>query len=189
MNLRHQLLPVNRAARVEHAINQLASSISHLACLTTLYFRRVPLSHARRSQSSEFPLLVADESALVQGKASSFTSSPRLGCDRTTWCHWAVFLRGKLFLESRDGAPPHYSVLVRDWLDENFPLRWMGRGTPAKSAPFRWPPYSPDLTPCDFFLWGYLKSRIYRTQPANLYELLERIVNEFQLLPEAMVIR
>jgi len=20
-------------------------------------------------------------------------------------------------------------------------------------APFRWPPYSPDLTPCDFFLW------------------------------------
>uniref|UniRef100_A0A915DJC0 Transposase n=1 Tax=Ditylenchus dipsaci TaxID=166011 RepID=A0A915DJC0_9BILA len=76
-------------------------------------------------------------------------------------------------------------------LDENFPLCWMGRVTPAKPALFRWPPYSPDLTPCDFFLWGYLKSRIYRTQPANLNELRERIVNEFQfqVLPEAMVIR
>ena len=23
----------------------------------------------------------------------------------------------------------------------------------------QWPPRSPDLTPCDLFLWGYLKSR------------------------------
>ena len=25
----------------------------------------------------------------------------------------------------------------------------------------RWPPRSPDLSACDFFLWGYLKSKVY----------------------------
>lgn len=89
----------------------------------------------------------------------------------------------------QDGAPPHFKVIVRNWLDENFPLRWIGRGTKEQPAPIRWPPYSPDLTPCDFFLWGYLKSRIYRTQPTGLDDLRERIVHEFQDLPNAMVQR
>jgi hypothetical protein len=25
----------------------------------------------------------------------------------------------------------------------------------------RWPPRSPDLTPCDFFLWGYVKEQVF----------------------------
>jgi len=45
-----------------------------------------------------------------------------------------------------------------------------------------WPPRSPDLTPCDFFLWGYLKSKIFTTPPADIIELRRRIINEFQLL-------
>jgi len=28
-----------------------------------------------------------------------------------------------------------------------------------------WPPRSPDLTPCDFFLWGYLKAKVYKQVP------------------------
>jgi len=24
-----------------------------------------------------------------------------------------------------------------------------------------WPPRSPDATPCDFFLWGYVKDQVY----------------------------
>ena len=24
-----------------------------------------------------------------------------------------------------------------------------------------WLPQSPDLTPCDYFLWGYLKNKVY----------------------------
>ena len=35
----------------------------------------------------------------------------------------------------------------------------------------RWPPRSPDLNPCDFYLWGYLKSRVYNPIPNNLDEL------------------
>jgi hypothetical protein len=79
----------------------------------------------------------------------------------------------------QDGAPPHYATIVRDWLDEHFPLRWIGRGSPINMAPIRWPPYSPDLTPMDFWLWGYVKSRIYATQPDDLDELEQRITDIF----------
>ncbi len=84
-----------------------------------------------------------------------------------------------------DGAPPHWALAVRHWLEETFPGRWMGRGSPH----LPWPPNSPDLTPCDFFLWGHLKSRVYRTQPEDLDELRERLQHEFAMLPQEMVNR
>ncbi len=33
----------------------------------------------------------------------------------------------------------------------------------------------PDLTPCDFFLWSYIKSKVYATKPHDLSQLEERI--------------
>ena len=33
---------------------------------------------------------------------------------------------------------------------------------------FTWPPYSLDLNSCDYFLWGYLKERIYQNNPQTL---------------------
>jgi hypothetical protein len=39
-----------------------------------------------------------------------------------------------------------------------------------------WPPRSPDATPYDFFLWGYVKDQVYvPTVPANIPELKVRI--------------
>jgi hypothetical protein len=34
-----------------------------------------------------------------------------------------------------------------------------------------WPPRSPDLTPPDFFLWGYLKETVYKNSPRTLVDL------------------
>ena len=31
----------------------------------------------------------------------------------------------------------------------------------SKREDISWPPRSPDLTPMDFFLWGYLKAKVY----------------------------
>lgn len=70
----------------------------------------------------------------------------------------------------QDGAPPHYFLPVRQWLTQNFPDRWIGR-----RGPVEWPPRSPDLTPLDFFLWGHLKSVVYKTKPQNLEDLKARI--------------
>jgi hypothetical protein len=65
------------------------------------------------------------------------------------------------------GAPPHFASHVRDYLNETFPGRWIGRGSEASPTPFAWPPRSPDLTTPDNTLWGFIKERVskmrYRT--------------------------
>ena len=39
-----------------------------------------------------------------------------------------------------------------------------------------WPPRSPGATPCDFFLWGYVKDQVYVPPlPASIPELKVRI--------------
>jgi hypothetical protein len=39
-----------------------------------------------------------------------------------------------------------------------------------------WPPISPDLTPMDFFLWGFVKDNVYVPPlPTTLPELKTRI--------------
>jgi len=53
-----------------------------------------------------------------------------------------------------DGAPPHFSVEVRKYLDETFPV-WIGRGGTVP-----WPVRSPDLTPLNFFVWGFYQTRV-----------------------------
>ena len=45
-----------------------------------------------------------------------------------------------------------------------------------------WPPRSPDLTPCDFFLWGYLKGKVFTTPPNDLNDLRNRIQQEVETL-------
>ncbi|GBL82792.1 hypothetical protein AVEN_106327-1 [Araneus ventricosus] len=39
------------------------------------------------------------------------------------------------------------------------------------------PPRSPDRNPLDFFLWGYIKRRMYATPPPTLQELRNRITD------------
>jgi hypothetical protein len=73
----------------------------------------------------------------------------------------------------QDGAPPHFSRVVREFLDDEFPRRWIGR-----RGFVEWPPRSPDMTPLDFFLWGHLKSEVYEPPPENLNVLRQRILDE-----------
>lgn len=69
-----------------------------------------------------------------------------------------------------DGAPPHFSRAVRQHLNETF-TSWIGRG-----GTIPWPPRSPDLTPLDFFVWGYLKERVYQQEVDSEAELRQRIL-------------
>lgn len=78
-----------------------------------------------------------------------------------------------------DGAPAHNALLVRRYLDDIFPSRWIGRGGPRE-----WPPRSPDLNPLDFFLWGYMKSTVYANRPRTLEQLKENISQQFQRVTE-----
>ena len=53
-----------------------------------------------------------------------------------------------------------------------------------------WPPRSPDLTPCDFFLWGYVKDNAYKPPlPQNVRELEDRIRAAVQTIDGNMLKR
>lgn len=84
-------------------------------------------------------------------------------------CVWPKVIQHRLYFQ-QDGVPSYYSLVVREWLDQKFPNRWIGR-----SGPIEWPARSPDLTPPDFFLWGYLKNIVYRDKSSTLDELRNRI--------------
>lgn len=70
-----------------------------------------------------------------------------------------------------DGCPAHFRLGVRQWLDTTFPQRWIGRGGPTP-----WPARCPDLTPCDYYLWGHMKSLVYTTPINNEEQLKSRII-------------
>ena len=61
---------------------------------------------------------------------------------------------------AQDGAPAHRSRAVREHLIQVFGRQVIGFGHQNQ-----WPARSPDLTPLDFFLWGYMKSKVYLTPP------------------------
>jgi len=43
-----------------------------------------------------------------------------------------------------------------------------------------WPPRSTDLKPPDYFLWGYLKGRVYQNKPRTIDALKANIAEEIQ---------
>lgn len=71
----------------------------------------------------------------------------------------------------QDGAPPHIGRCVKQLLQQHF----TNDRIVARHFPIAWPPRSPDLNPCDFWLWGYLKSIVYGDNITNLVELKNAI--------------
>ncbi|GBL88896.1 hypothetical protein AVEN_158995-1 [Araneus ventricosus] len=90
------------------------------------------------------------------------------------------FVSTQLALEDRprikwfmqDGARPHRTEKVFRFLDEYFENRVIALDYPKFTATgMDWPPYSPNLTPCDNFLWGALKDTVLGNHPSTLDEL------------------
>ena len=69
-----------------------------------------------------------------------------------------------------DGATPHYTRHVSEYLNEFFPNRWLNRG-----GPVAWPPRSPGLTTLDYYLWGHTKTLVYETKVDSRTALHHRI--------------
>jgi len=51
------------------------------------------------------------------------------------------------------------------------------------------PPRSPDLTPCDFFLWDYLKAKVYEQCPLTLEALKEVIRQKVAAVTPEMILK
>lgn len=81
-----------------------------------------------------------------------------------------------------DGAPAHYYRAVREFLDNRYPQKWIGR-----SGFIGWPPRSCDLTPLDFFLWGNIKDRVYVNPPTTPEDMEYRIRNACMTITPVML--
>ena len=86
----------------------------------------------------------------------------------------------------QDGAPPHWAKSVRDWMNVHLPDRWIGRGT-ANDKHIPWPPRSPDITPMDYFFWGYIKSKAYVRNYENFDDLKDSVIAAFQEVSREML--
>ncbi|CAK1579984.1 unnamed protein product [Parnassius mnemosyne] len=78
----------------------------------------------------------------------------------------------------QDGATCHTAHETIDLLQQRFPEHIISRNSDVN-----WPPRSCDLTPCDFFLWGFVKSRVYANKPETIPELkseIQRVIGEIQ---------
>jgi hypothetical protein len=87
--------------------------------------------------------------------------------------------RDNTFFFRQDGAPPQLRRSVTQFLGDRLPGRWTCRGEATV-----WPPWSPDLTPVDFFL-GDMSSRLSTPStpmPQNLCELQIRIRDACELI-------
>ncbi|GFT72101.1 putative transposable element [Trichonephila clavipes] len=70
----------------------------------------------------------------------------------------------------QDGATCHIARATIDLLKDTFGDRLFSR-----FGPVNWPPRSCDLTPLDYFLWGYVKSLVYADKPQTLDHLEDNI--------------
>ncbi|GFX30082.1 histone-lysine N-methyltransferase SETMAR [Trichonephila clavipes] len=98
----------------------------------------------------------------------------------TVWC--ALWAGGILLFKNyeghnitelwfqQDGATCHTARATIDLLKDTFGDRLISR-----FGPVNWPPRSCDLTPLDYFLWGYVKSLVYADKPQTLAHLEDNI--------------
>ena len=85
----------------------------------------------------------------------------------------------------QDEPPPHWHRNVRRFLNKTLLQRWIPCPGPQDLALHLWPPRSPDLTFCDFFLWGYTKDMVSVPPLAiRLDELKSRITATMNPLDE-----
>ena len=70
----------------------------------------------------------------------------------------------------QDGASPHTANISLNWLRDKF-----GPNLIAKKCENEWSPHSPDLSPLDYWFWGFAKDKVYAGRPQTLQELRNAI--------------
>jgi len=91
------------------------------------------------------------------------------------------------FIFQQDGSLAHFHCDVRQYLNTALPGRWIGRVSGNDQQLMLWAPRSPDLTPCDFFLWGYVKDRVFVAR--DLADLKARIIAAVKNIDARMLTR
>jgi len=86
------------------------------------------------------------------------------------------------FYFQQDGATSH---TTRENIALLQPRKFPGRLI-SRNGDIKWPPRSCDLTPLDYLLWGFLKSKVYVNKPTTIPELKHNIRIEIAALNATM---
>jgi len=83
----------------------------------------------------------------------------------------------------QDGATAHTARASMTVFRQMFPQHVVSR-----FGDVPWLPRSPDLSACDFFLWGYFKSKVYVLKPRTVDDLKVPIREEIAIVPQEMLV-
>ena len=82
----------------------------------------------------------------------------------------------------QDGVTCHTAMENMTLLRGPFPGKLISR-----FGDVEWPARSPNLSALDFYLWGYLKERVYRDNPKTITELKEAIATEIRSIGPGVI--
>lgn len=82
----------------------------------------------------------------------------------------------------QDGAPAHNSRAVREYLSATFPEKVISTYSETP-----WPARSPDITPPDFFLWGFVKNYVYQQSFETEEQLRTLVLEAFHSITPEML--
>ena len=81
----------------------------------------------------------------------------------------------------QDGASFHCSIASLAWIIEHLNNRIIIRRLDTF-----WGPHSSDLSPPDFYLWGYLKGKVSANKPRTISQLKKNFEDEIRAIPVSM---
>jgi len=101
-----------------------------------------------------------NKGAAVTVTSERFVALLRNFCEPESCCR-GIDLSSVWF--QQDGSTAHAARASMSVLQEMFPQHVISHGSDVP-----WPAHSPDLSACDYFLWGYLKSRVFISKPKTI---------------------
>ncbi|GFW67085.1 transposable element Tc3 transposase [Trichonephila clavipes] len=133
-------------------------------CKCIVRLRHGGTLNSRRALSPLVRLVAGEERWEVSGHLQGFLTLNWGGTEqnRIVTCMELWF--------QQDGATCHTARATINLLKDTFGDRLISR-----FGPVNWPPRSCDLTPLDYFLWGYVKSLVYADKPQTLDHLEDNI--------------
>jgi hypothetical protein len=88
------------------------------------------------------------------------------------------------FWFQQDGAMAHTARTAMQVTNEMFPAHMISR-----RGKIEWPGRSSDLNACEFYLWGYCKSKVYEKKPRTTVDLKQNIRDKMAAISPTMLQR
>lgn len=82
------------------------------------------------------------------------------------------------YIFQHDSAPAHVSKLTKNFMDKN--MKYVSKDI--------WPPKSPDLAPMDYFVWGWMKSRLKKYKVSNMASFKRALIRVWKEIPQKFII-